>query len=69
MAMLCLQVVATGWNQKVLVWQDEEEDVVAEYRMFSGHKWVANHLIITALGSVELQSQANTEHCLVDHST
>ena len=34
-----LQVVATGWNHKALVWQDDEVDTVSEYRMFSGHRY------------------------------
>jgi len=38
------QVVATGWNHKVLVWQDEEADTVSEYRMFSGHRCARHHV-------------------------
>lgn len=38
------QVVATGWNHKVLVWQDEEADTVSEYRMFSGHRCAHHHV-------------------------
>ena len=33
-----VQIVATGWNHKALVWQDDEVDTVSEYRMFSGHR-------------------------------
>ncbi|KAL0018315.1 hypothetical protein WJX77_008577 [Trebouxia sp. C0004] len=47
-------VVATGWNHKVLLWQDEEADKVSEYRMFSGHRedvqcmaYVAPYLLAT----------------------
>ena len=40
--LIALQVVATGWNHKVLVWQDDEVDTVSEYRMFSGHRSVLN---------------------------
>ena len=40
-----LQVVATGWNHKVLVWQDEEADTVSEYRMFSGHRCAHHHVL------------------------
>ena len=39
------QVVATGWNHKVLVWQDEEADTVSEYRMFSGHRCAHHHVL------------------------
>ena len=43
-SMMHWQVVATGWNHKVLVWQDEEAETVSEYRMFSGHR-CANHRV------------------------
>lgn len=42
-----LQVVATGWNHKALVWQDDDVDTVSEYRMFAGHRW-ASWLILAA---------------------
>lgn len=36
--LVVLQVLATGWNHKAILWQDQEEDTVSEYRMFSGHR-------------------------------
>lgn len=31
-------VYAAGWNCKVFVWEDQDEDVVDEYRTFEGHR-------------------------------
>ena len=33
-----VQVVATGWNYKVFVWDDSDEFNVEEYRSFLGHR-------------------------------
>lgn len=49
------QVVATGWNHKVLVWQDEEAETVSEYRMFSGHRCAHHHVQSSCYRSLWLQ--------------
>lgn len=66
------QVVATGWNHKVLVWQDEEADTVSEYRMFSGHRCAHHHVQSSRYQSLWLQIHTTSISVLmpqIDHTS